>query len=98
MNLKAKVLFASVFTLSIYSPLSAQFTMHGHTVSMGGNCYELTSDSIAEGGSIWYSHLFNLNQPLDVQFSLFLGCKPYSIGADGMRSEEHTSELQSLRP
>ncbi len=82
----AKILFASLFTTATFYSLSlsAQFIMHGHTVSEGGSCYELTSDSLTEGGSVWYSKLFNLNQPLDVQFSLFLGCKAYSVGADGM--------------
>ncbi|MFI5149075.1 MAG: PKD domain-containing protein [Bacteroidia bacterium] len=62
----------------------AQFQLNGSAVSLGGTCYELTPDANTQGGSIWYSQKFDLNKPFDIQFSMNLGCKSYSTGADGI--------------
>ncbi len=64
--------------------LSAQFVVNGSAVATGGGCYELTPDAGNSGGSIWYTQTFNLTNPFTIQFTINLGCKPYSVGADGI--------------
>jgi len=64
--------------------LWAQFQANGNAVSTGGGCYELTADAGNEGGSMWYTQKFNLTQPFNIQFTINLGCKSYSNGADGI--------------
>ncbi|MFL5753224.1 MAG: lectin-like domain-containing protein, partial [Bacteroidia bacterium] len=62
----------------------SQFILNGNASSMGGDCYELTPDLTAQSGQVWNTNTYNLNQPFDIQFNLFLGCKTYSVGADGI--------------
>ncbi len=45
---------------------------------------ELTPDATGQAGSVWYTSTFNLTKPFDLQFNIFLGCKTYSSGADGI--------------
>jgi gliding motility-associated-like protein len=73
-----------IFLFLIPALSFAQFQLNGSATSLGGTCYELTPDATAQGGSIWYTTTFNLNNPFDIKFSMNLGCKPYSTGADGI--------------
>ncbi|HTB07313.1 MAG TPA: hypothetical protein VK806_10210, partial [Bacteroidia bacterium] len=80
---------ASLFLLVIL-PFSGkgQFVLNGSASTTSSACsattYELTPDLGGEGGQIWYSTLYSLANPLDVQFQIFLGTKAYSTGADGI--------------
>jgi gliding motility-associated-like protein len=86
MTLPGKWLSGTVGLLLFLLPggLLAQFQANGSAVATGGNCFELTPDATGQGGSIWYLQKFNLHQFFDVKFSINLGCKGYSTGADGI--------------
>src|ERR1700741_4467714 len=71
---------AALFPLS----LPAQFVLNGNASSMGGGCYQLTPDLTGQSGQIWNTNTYDLNQPFDIQFNIMLGCKNYSVGADGI--------------
>ncbi len=74
------VLLGCIFGYS----LSAQFTLGGQAVSLGGDCYRLTqSPSSFALGTAWSTNTVNLNQPFDLRFEIKLGCKDAN-GADGM--------------
>jgi gliding motility-associated-like protein len=74
-----------VLALAAFPHLSiAQFQLNGTAVSLGGTCYELTPDAGNSSGSIWNKQTFNLTKPFDIQFSIQLGCKNYTTGADGI--------------
>jgi len=77
-----KVVFAALYLLPAF--LHAQFQANGSAVLTGGTCYELTPDAGNQGGSIWNVQTFNLTKPFTVQFTMNLGCKGYSSGADGI--------------
>ena len=87
MNFSFKTLLqVFIVGLSFFSPdkIFAQFQLNGAAVSLGSDCYQLTDDLLTQGGSIWYAKKFDLNKSFDIQFTLFLGCKAYSVGADGI--------------
>src|SRR5688572_18830113 len=75
------ILFFSIFPSK---ESIAQFILNGNAVALGNDCYELTPDVTSQAGQIWNTNTYNLNQPFDIQFNIMLGCKNYSIGADGM--------------
>ena len=74
--------FLGVLLLMFFQPAQAQFTLNGQAVSIGQDCYQLTSNSFNALGTAWSSSLVDLNQPFDLHFDIFLGCS--NGGADGM--------------
>jgi len=46
--------------------------------------YQLTPDLNNQAGQIWYITRISLSQRFDIQFEMFLGVKPYTVGADGI--------------
>lgn len=64
--------------------INSQVQLNGNAIALDSNCYQLTSDNLVQSGSIWDNNLFDLNTSFDMQFNIFLGCKPYTAGADGI--------------
>lgn len=61
---------------------NAQFSLHGDAVSLGGDCYRLTTTITSQEGAIWSDEEVNLNYSFRVDFELYLGNS--DAGADGM--------------
>lgn len=58
------------------------FLMGGDAVPTGEQCYRLTKEMEWQGGSLWYKHPVNLNDPFEMEIDLRFGC--YDEGADGI--------------
>ena len=71
--------------LVFLSPLTAfsQYILNGNATKESCNCYQLTSDKMWQGGSVWQSTKISLNDPFDFKFNVFLGYLD-SEGADGI--------------
>ena len=63
--------------------LQAQFVLNGNAITLGDSCFQLTSATNWEIGSIWNEEKVNLNESFEVLVDLFLGCED-SQGADGI--------------
>ncbi len=84
MNAILRSLFTAVFSLSFLGALMAQqFTTNGSTVQLSCECYQLTADVNAQGGSAWNNNQISLNNPFDFHFRVYLGCND-NPGADGI--------------
>ena len=59
------------------------YYLNGDAVVTGEDCYQLTPAINTQNGSVWYADQVDLNQPLDLQFTLNLGTDD-SGGADGI--------------
>jgi gliding motility-associated-like protein len=70
--------------LAIPCSIRAQYKLNGNATSLSPTCFELTPDATGQAGSVWYTSTFNLTKPFDLKFNIFLGCKGYSSGADGI--------------
>ena len=72
------------------------YYLNGDAVVTGEDCYQLTPAINTQNGSVWYADQVDLNQPLDLQFTLNLGTDD-SGGADGRNAEQrpplHTAVL-----
>ena len=69
--------------------VTAQYTLQGDAVVMGGGCYQLTDALPGQIGAVWYDEVINLEQPFDVQFKMNFGTNngdgsSANAGADGM--------------
>lgn len=60
----------------------AQYQINDNASQTSCNCYELTGANQWENGSVWNVNLFDLSNPFDFTFDVFLGCN--DGGADGM--------------
>jgi gliding motility-associated-like protein len=60
----------------------AQFQVNGSATQTSCNCYELTSNTSWQVGSVWNTNVISLNQAFDFEFEIFLGCN--DGGADGL--------------
>ncbi len=60
----------------------AQYQMNGNTVQTSCNCYRLTTAANNQNGSVWNVNLFDLSNPFDFSFDVYLGCS--NNGADGI--------------
>jgi gliding motility-associated-like protein len=77
---------ALFFLAAIFISFNAsaqQYELNGNAVKNTCNCYTLTYPSTFQGGSAWNKTKFDLNNPFDFRFSVYLGCADQS-GADGM--------------
>ncbi len=74
-----------LIVICLFFPLSlfAQFQVYGDAIDEGDNTYLLTSDQNNELGYVWNQTQINFNDPFELEFEIFLGCKDGS-GADGM--------------
>ncbi len=55
----------------------------GNTVSIGNNCFRLTTARDWQSGTIWYDQAISLQEPFEMEMELFFGCQD-AEGADGM--------------
>lgn len=71
--------------ICLFFPLiaSAQLQVYGDAVDEGDNSFLLTSDQNNELGYVWSQFQINFNEPFELEFEIFLGCKDGN-GADGM--------------
>ena len=60
----------------------AQYQVNGNAAQTACNCWRLTNASNGENGSVWNVNLFNLSNPFNFTFDVFLGCN--DGGADGI--------------
>jgi len=86
-----KILYLSfLFLLFQTFSSNAQFVLNGSAVTITPQCsaavttYELTPNATNQGGQIWYITQVSLTQRFDIQYEMYLGAKPYSVGADGI--------------
>ena len=49
---------------------TAQYTLQGNAVSVGGSCYQLTEAVVDQVGAVWYDETIDLAQPFDLQFKM----------------------------
>lgn len=78
----------TVLTPLLFSGISTgisaqQYQLNGNAFANSCNCYTLTTQQTFQSGSAWNRTLFDLNNPFDFRFSVFLGCSD-AAGADGM--------------
>lgn len=59
-----------------------QYQINGNAVQTACNCYQLTPAANGQNGSVWNVTLFNLTNPFNFTFDVFLGCN--DGGADGL--------------
>ncbi|HSV10488.1 MAG TPA: PKD domain-containing protein, partial [Hanamia sp.] len=74
-----------IWGLVFLSPLTsfAQYILNGNATKESCNCYQLTTDQMWQGGSVWQSTKIDLNDPFDFKFNVFLGYLD-GEGADGI--------------
>lgn len=60
-----------------------QYQLNGNARANSCNCYTLTDPATFQSGSAWNKTLFDLTNPFDFRFSVFLGCQD-ATGADGI--------------
>ncbi|MCB9186054.1 MAG: PKD domain-containing protein [Flavobacteriales bacterium] len=83
MRLKALPKFLFILLFSVFAESSsAQYQVNGNAVSTSCNCWRLTSASNSQNGSVWNINLFDLSNPFNFNFDVFLGCN--DGGADGI--------------
>ncbi|NNJ56294.1 MAG: hypothetical protein HKP14_09185, partial [Bacteroidia bacterium] len=58
------------------------YFVNGNAKALGGSCYQLTSNSNFQLGSVWYADQLDLSKPFDLEFELNFGASDY--GADGI--------------
>src|SRR5947209_3053301 len=65
--------------------LAAQnpYVLNGSAVQNNCHCYTLTTEQLAQSGSIWNKNKIDLSQPFNYFFNVFLGCRDDN-GADGI--------------
>ncbi|MDC0303507.1 PKD domain-containing protein [Flavobacteriales bacterium] len=68
----------------IFSSLgvNAQYQINGNAAQTECNCWRLTTASNGQNGSVWNVNLFNLSNPFNFTFDVYLGCN--DGGADGL--------------
>lgn len=59
-----------------------QYQTNGNAVQTSCNCWRLTAAANAQSGSVWNVNLFDLSNPFNFNFDVFLGCD--DGGADGL--------------
>lgn len=60
----------------------AQYQINGNAVQTTCNCYQLTTATDNQNGSVWNVNLLDLSNSFDFTFDVFLGCS--NGGADGL--------------
>ena len=65
------------------SAQKASILIDGNATKESCNCYQLTTDKMWQGGSVWQSTKISLNDPFDFKFNVFLGYLDVD-GADGI--------------
>jgi hypothetical protein len=76
-------LAALFFCLAIIRALNAQtYFLNGDAQAIGNDCYQLTSASFAQSGTVWYADQINLEEPFNLEFLMNFGTD--DGGADGI--------------
>ncbi|MFT4981839.1 MAG: PKD repeat protein, partial [Bacteroidia bacterium] len=60
----------------------AQYQINGNAAQTACNCWRLTPANNSQNGSVWNVNLFDLSNPFNFTFDVYLGCN--DGGADGM--------------
>jgi len=81
-NIILYILLAIAFTLTPFITL-AQFVTKGDAIKISDRCYKITEDKLNHFGTIWWQEKIDLSQPLELNFTLYLGSKNQN-GSDGV--------------
>ena len=81
--------YIAISLCSLSFTATAQYTLQGDAVSVGGSCYQLTEAVGSQVGAVWYEETIDLAQPFDLQFKMNFGTNSgngssLTPGADGM--------------
>jgi len=69
--------------LSLYTAIGQdRFATVGKAKAINADCFLLTEDVNNDYGAVWYQNRVSLNQPFEISFKAFFGCR-YN-GADGI--------------
>ena len=60
----------------------AQFNLAGDAISLGGDCYRLTTTLTSQEGAAWYTTPISLEETFKISFDIYTGTS--DGGADGM--------------
>lgn len=77
-----KLLTLFSLLLGFTTNLLAQYQINGNAVQTACNCWRLTPASNSQNGSVWNVNLYDLSNPFNFTFDVFLGCN--DGGADGI--------------
>lgn len=81
--------YIAISLCSLSFTATAQYTLQGDAVPVGGSCYQLTEAVGGQVGAVWYEETIDLAQPFDLQFKMNFGTNSgngssLTPGADGM--------------
>lgn len=81
--------YIAIYLCFMSLSVTAQYTLQGNAVSVGGSCYQLTDALPGQVGAVWYEETIDLEQPFDLQFKMNFGTNSgdgssSTPGADGM--------------
>lgn len=77
-------LAAIVVLLAIIQSLHGQtYFLNGNAVAIGNDCYQLTSATFTQSGTVWYADQIDLEEPFNLEFLMNFG-ELDGGGADGI--------------
>lgn len=82
-DIALQIFFFSFFNLTLNIICKGQFYFKGSASNLGNNSFQITNDLPQQSGAVWNIERINLNNPFNLEFKLFAGCKD-SMGADGL--------------
>lgn len=74
--------FVFLYLLLVSNVTLGQYQINGNAAQTACNCWRLTTANNSQNGSVWNVNLFDLSNPFDFTFDVFLGCN--DGGADGI--------------
>jgi hypothetical protein len=78
-----KIILLTVIGMSLAFTARSGYVLNGSASASGSDCFMLTPDNYAEGGSVWYENYLSLNFDFDMTFQVYLGNWDEN-GADGI--------------
>ena len=82
MEILKLVIQISILLFASISSLAQSYFANGNAKAVGGSCYQLTSATDWQLGSVWYADKLDLSSDFDLEFELNFGSK--DGGADGI--------------
>lgn len=82
MRIRLSSFFTTVALSIAWMHSFAQYQTNGNAVQTSCNCWQLTPAANGQNGSVWNVNLFDLSNPFNFNFDVFLGCN--DGGADGL--------------
>ncbi len=76
-------LMVVAFFCLLPTSLSAQYFLNGAAVQTNDSCFQLTTETMFEVGSIWFPEKVDLRNSFDLVMDMFFGCSD-TQGADGI--------------